>query len=347
MISLLRLFYRRLSVLARPREFRTYRSAVFHAGSFFDSQKRGSSNAAQSWKIYPARERERAGRSSLNVTVLGESWHWHPLAWVHRAEARSFAEELRRAGYAVRLVRFRGDSVSGLPPGLLVLRVSDPVMLIAVQTLTRATRNFLGPGAAVMERCYDKYEAYRVATASGVDCPATELASEASTMPFPLVLKPRRGSDSIGVWLFRNGPIPAHARTESYITQQYVRGAELTVAVFGDRAGMPLRILLPDATPYSFFRKYLLRPRHGPLADAGLAERVRRTALEIAGIFGVDWAARIDLIHETGTDRLRFLECDVAPLVGANSAFAASFEAAGMSRAEQLRMLLNEATDET
>jgi D-alanine-D-alanine ligase-like ATP-grasp enzyme len=283
----------------------------------------------------------------LNVTVLRESWHWHPLAWIHRAEARSFAEELRRAGYAVRLIRFRDDSVSGLPPGLLVLRVSDPVMLAAVQTLTRAARPFLGPGAAVMERCYDKYEAHRVATANGVDCPATVLASEASTMPFPLVLKPRRGSDSIGVRLLQDGPIPAHARTEGYITQQYVRGAELTVAVFRDRAGMPLRILLPEATPYSFFRKYLLRPRHAPLADAGLAERVRRTALEIAGIFGVDWAARIDLIHETETDRLRFLECDVAPLVGANSAFAASLEAAGMSRAEQLRMLLNETTDET
>jgi D-alanine-D-alanine ligase-like ATP-grasp enzyme len=283
----------------------------------------------------------------LNVTVLRESWHWHPLAWIHRAEARSVAEELRRAGYAVQLIRFRDNSVSGLPPGLLLLRVSDPVMLVAVQTLTRATRPFLGPSAVVMERCYDKYEAHRLATANGVDCPATVLASEASPMPFPLVLKPRRGSDSIGVRLLQDGPIPAHARSDGYITQQYVRGAELTVAVFRDRAGMPLHILLPEATPYSFLRKYLLRPRHAPLADTRLAERVCRTALEIVGIFAVDWAARIDLIHETGTDRLRFLECDVAPLVGANSAFAASFEAAGMSRAEQLRMLLNQTADET
>jgi D-alanine-D-alanine ligase-like ATP-grasp enzyme len=278
----------------------------------------------------------------LNVTVLRESWHPHPLAWIHRAEARSIAEELRREGYAVRLVRFQDDSVSDLSPGLLLLRISDPVMLAAVQMLTRAARPFLGPGAAVMERCYDKYEAHRIATANGVDCPATALASEASAMPFPLVLKPRRGSDSIGVRLLWDSPIPAYARTDAYITQQYVRGAELTVAVFRDRAGMPLRILLPEATPYSFFRKYLLRPRHAPLADEGLAEQVRRTALEIAGTFGVDWAARIDLIHETGTDRLRFLECDVAPLVGATSAFAVSLEAAGMSRAEQLRMLLNE-----
>jgi len=94
----------------------------------------------------------------LNVTVLRESWHPHPLAWIHRAEARSIAEELRRGGYAVRLVRFQDDSVSDLSPGLLLLRISDPVMLAAVQMLTRAARPFLGPGAAVMERCYDKYE---------------------------------------------------------------------------------------------------------------------------------------------------------------------------------------------
>ena len=70
------------------------------------------------------------------------------------------------------------------------------------------------------------------------------------------------------------------------------------------------------------------------------AERVQRTARQIAAIFGVNWGARIDLIHETATDRLRFLECDVAPLIGALSAFAASFEAAGIKRDQQLRRLL-------
>jgi D-alanine-D-alanine ligase-like ATP-grasp enzyme len=277
----------------------------------------------------------------LNVTVLRETWRPHPLAWIHRAEARSVAAELRRAGYAVRLVRFRADSISHPSPGLLLLRVSDPVMLAAVQTLTRAARPFIGPGASVMERCYDKYEAYRIATANGVDCPATALASEAGAIPFPLMLKPRRGSDSIGVRLLRDGPIPAYARTDGYITQPYVRGSELTVAVLSDRVGMPLSILLPEGTPYSFFRKYLLRPGYAPLADPSLADRVRRIALKIVRTFKVDWAARIDLIHETVTDRLCFLECDVAPLIGANSAFAASLEAAGMGRAEQLRMLLN------
>jgi D-alanine-D-alanine ligase-like ATP-grasp enzyme len=282
----------------------------------------------------------------LNVTVLRESWRLHPLAWIHRAEARSVAAELRRAGYRVQLVGFREDAVTGLPPGNLLVRVSDPMMFAVVQALGRAGRRFCGPAAAVMERCYDKYEAYRIAAANGVNCPATTLANAVDTMPFPLVLKPRRGSDSIGVRVLRRGPIPARTRTKRYIAQQYVQGAELTVAVCRDRAGMPLRIILPEAVSYSFFRKYLLRPPRAPLADAALAERVRRAALQIAGIFGVDWAARIDLIHETKTGRLCFLECDVAPLVGAHSAFAVSFEGAGMTRSEQLRMLLNKADDQ-
>jgi D-alanine-D-alanine ligase-like ATP-grasp enzyme len=280
-----------------------------------------------------------------DVTVLRESWRLHPLSWIHRAEARSIGEELRHAGYAVKLERYRSDSVTNLPSGPLLLSVSDPVMRAAVKALTCVGTQYLGPGAAVMERCYDKYEAYCSATANGVDCPATTLANEASVIPFPLVLKPRRGSDSIGVRILRSGPIPTSLRTNDYIAQQYVHGAELTVAVLHERAGMPLRILLPEGTPYSFFRKYLLRPPREPLAGAGLAERVRRTALRIAGIFGVNWAARIDLIHETATDRLCFLECDVVPLIGAHSAFAASLEAAGFRRAEQLRLLLTKVAD--
>jgi hypothetical protein len=67
---------------------------------------------------------------------------------------------------------------------------------------------------------------------------------------------------------------------------------------------------------------------------------VREFALRIAAGFAIDWAARIDLIHETATGRLRFLECDVAPLVGPDSAFAASLAAGGVPRAAQLELLL-------
>jgi D-alanine-D-alanine ligase-like ATP-grasp enzyme len=276
---------------------------------------------------------------------LREAWRPHPLSWIHRAEARSIGDELRRAGYVVRLEQFRSHSFSNVHSGPLLLRMSDPVMFAAVQALTRVGIHYLGPSGVVMERCYDKYQAYRIATANSIDCPVTALANEAGAIPLPRVLKPRRGSDSIGVRVLRVSRIPARMRSDSYVAQQYVRGAELTVAVLQDRAGIPLRIVLPEGTPYSFSRKYLLRPPRVPLVGTHLAERVRLAALKIASIFGVDWAARVDLIHEAATDQLYFLECDVVPLIGARSAFAASLEAGGIPRAEQLRLLLTKTAD--
>jgi len=273
------------------------------------------------------------------VVVVLEPRRPHPLAWIHRAEARSIVAELRGAGCDVRVELFRADAVARLPPGLL-LRVSDPVMLEAAGALTGASIPYIGPSTGAMARCYDKFEAWRFASAAGVDCPATVLARDAGALSFPLILKPRRGSDSIGVRLLRNGPIPRRVRTDGHIAQERIVGAELTIAVLHGRVGLPLRIFLPGGTPYSFTRKYFWRPGRGPVADATLAGRVREEAQRVAAVLGVDWAARIDFLHEAATGRLRFLECDVAPLVGARSAFAASLAAAGVGRAAQLRLLL-------
>jgi D-alanine-D-alanine ligase-like ATP-grasp enzyme len=273
------------------------------------------------------------------AAVVIEPWRPHPLAWIHRGEARAIAGELRRAGRAVTKVRFHADAVSKLPAGPLLLRVSDPVMQAAAEALGRAGVPYLGPSAAVMARCYDKWEAHRIASAAGIDCPTTTLADSAK-LAFPLIVKPRWGSDSIGMRLVRDAPIPHRARSADYVAQERIVGAELTVGIIGGRVGMPLRMFLPEGTLYTFARKYLVRPGRGPLEDAALAERVRELALKVAAVFAVDWAARIDLIHETATGRLRFLECDVAPLVGPDSAFASSLTAGGIARGEQLELLL-------
>ena len=278
----------------------------------------------------------------MTITIVHEPWRVYPLVWIHRAEAGAIAGELRRSGRAVSVAVYREDAVSSLPPGPLLLRLSDPVMFRATRALEQASIAYAGPGAAAMKRCYDKYEACRIAAARGVSCPATALAHEADAIPRPLVLKPRFGSDSIGVRLIADGAIPVRQRNADHIAQEQLRGTELTVGVFRGRVGMPLRIDLPEGVPYSFARKYVLRPRSSPLADGELARRIRSAALEAAGILGADWATRIDLMIETASGRLRFLECDVAPLVGAGSAFAASLAAAGVAREEQLRLLLGE-----
>jgi len=276
----------------------------------------------------------------VHVTVLHEAWRPDPLAWIHRAEAREVAGELRRAGHAVSLVCCSEATLSQPPAGPLLLRLSDSLMLPAARALERANAPFLGPGAGTMGRCYDKYFAGSIAAANGIECPATTLAGAARDMRFPLILKPRRGSDSIGVRALHKGPIPIHARNDAHIVQEQVLGMELTVGVIRGQAGMPLRIFLPEGTPYSFVRKYFTRPRRAPLADPSLAERARSIALRIAAALETDWAARVDLMLERRTGRLCFLECDVAPLIGPRSAFAASLAAAGITRTKQLQWLL-------
>lgn len=272
--------------------------------------------------------------------VLRDAWRMDPLAWIHRGEASDIADELHRAGQPVRLAPFRADDVATLRGGPLLLRLSDPVMLVATEALARASVPYVGPGAAALARCYDKHAAYRVAAAAGLDCPATVLGDDADSPAPPRIAKPRRGSDSIGLRCLGAAGLPVRLRNADWIVQTQVLGVELTVAIVAGRVGMPLRLELPAGTPYTFLRKYVLRPGSTPLAHAGLAARVREAALKVARALRVDWAARVDFILETATDRLFFLECDAAPLVGPRSAFAASLAAAGVDRATQLALLL-------
>lgn len=212
-------------------------------------------------------------------------------------------------------------------------------MFEAVEALSSARVPYIGPGFEAMKRCYDKYAASRLLAAGGFTCPETALGTEADRVDSPVVLKPRWGSDSIGLRRYAHGPVPASRRTERYIVQRHIRGAEITIGVLNGQVGAPLHIRIPDGTLYTFVRKYVLRPRIVPVTEQRFAARVRVEAARIAATLGVDWAARIDFIHEPGTDMLYFLECDVAPLLGRGSAFDTSMRGAGIARSELLKRL--------
>ena len=276
----------------------------------------------------------------MNLTVLHDAWRPDLLTLIHRAEARAIVRELREAGHAVTLAAFDEGRLSGLKARRPVLRLSDPTMFVAAEALSKAKIAYIGPGYEAMTRCSDKHAATRTAVQNGTICPETLLAADASRMPLPYVLKPRWGSDSLGMRVVRRGGIPERRMNDEYIVQREIRGTELTVAVLHGRAGDPLQICLPAGVPYSFTRKYLRRPRKVPVTDAKLAQRVRSEALRIAALLHVDWAARIDFIHEAATDRLYFLECDVVPLAARGSAFEMSLTAARIPRAAQLELLL-------
>src|SRR5207253_112807 len=78
------------------------------------------------------------------------------------AEARGIAAEL-----GILLSTYTGKS-GGL------LRLSDPVMLRATEALTRASIPYIGPGAPVMQLCYDKLAATQRVAAAGIACPASD-----------------------------------------------------------------------------------------------------------------------------------------------------------------------------
>ena len=115
-------------------------------------------------------------------------------------------------------------------------------MFEAVEALSSASVPYIGPGFEAMKRCYDKYAASRLLTANGFTCPETELGTEADRIDFPVVLKPRWGSDSIGLRHYAHGPVPACKRNERYIVQRYIRGTEITMGVLNGQAGAPLHI---------------------------------------------------------------------------------------------------------
>ena len=211
-------------------------------------------------------------------------------------------------------------------------------MLRVADLLTHAGIDYYGPRAAVMQVCYDKLQATRLAAAAGIACPRTLPGDAPGQVAFPAIVKPRRSSDSIGLRLVRKGPLPERYRTGEYLVQEHLRGREITVALIGSRVGQPLELALAAGATYSFVRKYLRRPRRQPVPDAALAALARDTARKLAELYAVNWAARVDFIYEP-SGRLCFLECDVAPMIAPGSAFAASLAAAGIARGEQLALL--------
>src|SRR5262245_28738256 len=129
----------------------------------------------------------RNGRS-MSLTVVCERWGLDPLTWIHRIEARAVAKELEAAGTRVRLARLDGRAPDALRGGRLLLRVSDPRMLILTRTLAAAGIDYLGPAADVIARCYDKYAAIQRLSAGGIDCPETGLAADAIAIAPPRIL---------------------------------------------------------------------------------------------------------------------------------------------------------------
>jgi D-alanine-D-alanine ligase-like ATP-grasp enzyme len=262
-----------------------------------------------------------------------------PVSWVHRIEAYLLRRELSAVGWTV------SSSVYPHLPGHnvpLLLRLSDNLMRHATRHLLAHGIAFAGPSHDVLEHCYDKYFAYQKVSSAGILIPPTEIGNGPITGVPPFLIKPRRGSDSLGIRIIQSPHIPERFRSETFLIQPFLDGVEITVG-FLARPGHPFEILRPPGTIYSFRRKNLMRTPKRPLQDDRLVRRIQKQVLTVCDLMGVDWGARVDFLFERRNNLLYFLECDAAPLIHRASAFTLSLASAGLTREQQITLLLDKA----
>ncbi|MEE9232934.1 MAG: hypothetical protein V3U07_05725 [Nitrospirales bacterium] len=88
----------------------------------------------------------------------------------------------------------------------------------------------------------------------------------------------------------------------------------------------------------SIIRKFQLKEREEP----ELSNRIQGIAAQVAEIFSIDWAARVDFLYDKGSGRIYFLECDAAPTIGTSSSFAGSPRRMGVTREEQIALIVGD-----
>ncbi|KPJ93754.1 MAG: hypothetical protein AMJ53_06635 [Gammaproteobacteria bacterium SG8_11] len=90
-----------------------------------------------------------------------------------------------------------------------------------------------------LEKCFDKWEFYLEMKSLGVPVPATFQNKEDLTNDFPLILKPRRGRGSSGIFILDdvNDLDYAIKKSKNYILQEYIEGTEYTVDTLSDLQG--------------------------------------------------------------------------------------------------------------
>ncbi len=276
------------------------------------------------------------------ILVIAPPLSRDPVSWVHRVEAWMLARELLAMGYEATVIVYENPQTLNSSDGINLLRLSDALMVKATRELTSAGIKYAGPSPGALEESFDKLFADGQVEKFGVFCPSTFTAVDSSALEPPLLLKPRHGSDSLGIRICRDGKIPKSRRTSEYLVQPFILGADVTVAVLKGKVGTPLQVMRPERKLYSFFRKNLMKTKKTELDDPDLSNRIQELAAQVAEIFAIDWAARVDFLYEKGSGRIYFLECDAAPTIGSSSSFAESLRRMGVTREEQIALIVGD-----
>ena len=173
--------------------------------------------------------------------------------------------------------------------------------------LARVERGFASSGtrllladATTLAMCLDKWTLVQ-ACAATVPVPRTAVLDgefDTADWSWPVIVKPRRGSGSRGIWLVTNpAELADDPRTGETIVQEYLPGEEFSVDVLATRDGRAVAAV----------------PRARLKTDSGVCvtgttmhdAELERVALDVAAVVGLRYVANVQLRRDvTGTPRL-------------------------------------------
>jgi D-alanine-D-alanine ligase len=175
-------------------------------------------------------------------------------------------------------------------------------------------------------------------------------------LQFPIVVKPAGQGSALGIKFARTpADIPAalvaaFSYDRKVLLERYVPGRDLAVSIISDD-GAPRVLPIVEAVPeqedfYDFESRYEIgRTRFE--CPAALADDVTaaagQIALDVYELLGCSGFARVDLMLETGSDKLYVLEANAIPGLTETSLLPQAADAAGIGFDELISRILDAA----
>ena len=230
---------------------------------------------------------------------------------------------------------------------------------------------YTGSGPAACMCCTDKALAKHLMRGAGIPTPdfhslgeaaikelgaGDALGSIASSLGFPLVVKPASQGSALGVKFAQDSDglpgalVGAFSYGQKVVIERYVKGRDLAVSVL-DGPGGPLPLPVVEAVPreedfYDYESRYeigmttFVCPAELPADTTARAQELALAVYELLGCHGV---ARVDLMLDEQSGELWVLETNVVPGMTATSLLPQAADAAGIGFDELVARVLQSA----
>jgi D-alanine-D-alanine ligase len=224
---------------------------------------------------------------------------------------------------------------------------------------------YTGSGAAACALAMDKHRAKMLAETVGVPVPKGRLLNRVEStaktiaqtvrenLSLPVVVKPNNQGSSVGLTVVASikdlddAVAKAFRFDDKILIEEYIAGAEITVAMLEGEVAPPVLEIRPKSGLYDYYHKYqsgasdYLVP--APL-DKAVAEAISESAGRAFSVLGCQVYGRVDL--RLGNDGRHFLlEVNTLPGMTALSLVPKAAKAAGIGYAELVSRILRLSLD--